>query len=149
MTDNRGFTLVELISVVLILSVLALIVYPSYRNYVEKAKINAVRAALLENAHFMEKFYLQNGRFKQTSTKWPSLPIKEAEGFCIRLNGIARGALDSKFMLKAVAIDKDKNPFIIKMNENLVTFICKKSASSCSDRLDYFKGNDKDCKLLK
>ncbi|MBP3089679.1 type IV pilin protein, partial [Neisseria meningitidis] len=41
MTDNRGFTLVELISVVLILSVLALIVYPSYRNYVEKAKINA------------------------------------------------------------------------------------------------------------
>lgn len=36
MTDNRGFTLVELISVVLILSVLALIVYPSYRNYVEK-----------------------------------------------------------------------------------------------------------------
>lgn len=120
MTDNRGFTLVELISVVLILSVLALIVYPSYRNYVEKAKINAVRAALLENAHFMEKFYLQNGRFKQTSTKWPSLPIKEAEGFCIRLNGIARGALDSKFMLKAVAIDKDKNPFIIKMNENLV-----------------------------
>lgn len=28
MTDNRGFTLVELISVVLILSVLALIVYP-------------------------------------------------------------------------------------------------------------------------
>lgn len=123
--------------------------YPSYRNYVEKAKINAVRAALLENAHFMEKFYLQNGRFKQTSTKWPSLPIKEAEGFCIRLNGIARGALDSKFMLKAVAIDKDKNPFIIKMNENLVTFICKKSASSCSDGLDYFKGNDKDCKLLK
>nr|WP_025462405.1 type IV pilin protein [Neisseria meningitidis] len=136
-------------AVVLILSVLALIVYPSYRNYVEKAKINAVRAALLENAHFMEKFYLQNGRFKQTSTKWPSLPIKEAEGFCIRLNGIARGALDSKFMLKAVAIDKDKNPFIIKMNENLVTFICKKSASSCSDGLDYFKGNDKDCKLLK
>ncbi|EMU3724340.1 TPA: pilin, partial [Neisseria gonorrhoeae] len=27
--------------------------------------------------------------------------------------------------------------------------ICKKSASSCSDGLDYFKGNDKDCKLLK
>ncbi|ENS7430560.1 pilin, partial [Neisseria gonorrhoeae] len=25
----------------------------------------------------------------------------------------------------------------------------KKSASSCSDGLDYFKGNDKDCKLLK
>ncbi|ENS7347841.1 pilin, partial [Neisseria gonorrhoeae] len=24
-----------------------------------------------------------------------------------------------------------------------------KSASSCSDGLDYFKGNDKDCKLLK
>lgn len=41
MTDNRGFTLVELISVVLILSVLALIVYPSYRNYVEKDKCSA------------------------------------------------------------------------------------------------------------
>lgn len=149
MTDNRGFTLVELISVVLILSVLALIAYPIYRNYIEKARISAVRSALLENAHFMEKFYLQNGTFKQTSTKWPKLTIQEAEGFCIRLNGVARGALDSKFMLKAVAIDKNKEPRIIKMNENLVTFVCEGSASSCDDGLDYFRGNDKGCTLFK
>ena len=149
MTDNRGFTLVELISVVLILSVLALIAYPIYRNYIEKARISAVRSALLENAHFMEKFYLQNGTFKQTSTKWPKLPIQEAEGFCIRLNGVARGALDSKFMLKAVAIDKNKEPRIIKMNENLVTFVCKGSTSSCDDGLDYFRGNDKGSTLFK
>jgi len=149
MTDNRGFTLVELISVVLILSVLALIVYPIYSNYIEKARISAVRSALLENAYFMEKFYLQNGTFKQTSTKWPKLPIQEAEGFCIRLNGVARGALDSKFMLKAVAIDKNKEPRIIKMNENLVTFVCEGSASSCDDGLDYFRGNDKGCTLFK
>ena len=149
MTDNRGFTLVELISVVLILSVLALIAYPIYSNYIEKARISAVRSALLENAHFMEKFYLQNGTFKQTSTKWPKLPIQEAEGFCIRLNGVARGALDSKFMLKAVAIDKNKEPRIIKMNENLVTFVCEGSASSCDDGLDYFRGNDKVCTLFK
>lgn len=149
MTDNRGFTLLELISVVLILSVLALIAYPIYSNYIEKARISAVRSALLENAHFMEKFYLQNGTFKQTSTKWPKLPIQEAEGFCIRLNGVARGALDSKFMLKAVAIDKNKEPRIIKMNENLVTFVCEGSASSCDDGLDYFRGNDKSCTLFK
>ena len=149
MTDNRGFTLVELISVVLILSVLALIAYPIYRNYIEKARMSAVRSALLENAHFMEKFYLQNGTFKQTSTKWPKLPIQETEGFCIRLNGVARGALDSKFMLKAVAIDKNKEPRIIKMNENLVTFVCKGSTSSCDDGLDYFRGNDKGCTLFK
>ena len=149
MTDNRGFTLVELISVVLILSVLALIAYPIYSNYTEKARISAVRSSLLENAHFMEKFYLQNGTFKQTSTKWPKLPIQEAEGFCIRLNGVARGALDSKFMLKAVAIDKNKEPRIIKMNENLVTFVCKGSTSSCDDGLDYFRGNDKGCTLFK
>lgn len=149
MTDNRGFTLVELISVVLILSVLALIAYPIYSTYTEKARISAVRSALLENAHFMEKFYLQNGTFKQTSTKWPKLPIQEAEGFCIRLNGVARGALDSKFMLKAVAIDKNKEPRIIKMNENLVTFVCEGSTSSCDDGLDYFRGNDKGCTLFK
>lgn len=149
MTANRGFTLVELISVVLILSVLALIAYPIYSNYIEKARISAVRSALLENAHFMEKFYLQNGTFKQTSTKWPKLPIQEAEGFCIRLNGVARGALDSKFMLKAVAIDKNKEPRIIKMNENLVTFVCEGSASYCDDGLDYFRGNDKGCTLFK
>lgn len=149
MTDNRGFTLVELISVVLILSVLALIAYPIYSNYTEKARISAVRSALLENAHFMEKFYLQNGTFKQTSTKWPKLPIQEAEGFCIRLNGVARGALDSKFMLKAVAIDKNKEHRIIKMNESLVTFVCEGSASSCDDGLDYFRGNDKGCTLFK
>lgn len=148
MVKCKGFTLMQLMITVLIFSILTLIAYPAYQSYVQKTRLQAARAAMLENAHFMEKFYRQKGRFKKTSTEWPDLPIKGVDGFCIRLNGKARGALDSRFMLKAVALDKNKEPRVIKMNESMTTFICESSLSTCDDDKNYFEGRDQSCKLF-
>ena len=55
--------------VVVILSILVAIAYPSYRQYVAKAKRNEAKAALLQIATRQESFYLQNNIYTQDMTQ--------------------------------------------------------------------------------
>ncbi|MCP1661113.1 type IV pilin protein [Neisseria perflava] len=142
---QNGISLTQMVIVVLLLAILAVIAFPLYENHVKEAKLRAAQSALLANSQFLERHYQQKGSFKKNSTTWPSLPVQATDDFCIRLHGVARGALDSKYTLKAVALDKTAEPRIIKMNESLTTIICESSTSSCDDDLSYFKGSDKKC----
>ncbi len=56
----RGITLLELMIVVVIVSILASIAYPQYRDFVTRAKRNEAKAVLLEIATNQERHYLQN-----------------------------------------------------------------------------------------
>lgn len=147
----KGYSLTQLIFVIAIIGILTSIAYPSYQKYIRDSEIRQALAALIESAQFMEQFYQQNGSFKKTSTAWPDLPnSRSLENFCIYPHGLARGALDGKFTLKAVALDKNKEPRVIKINESLTTFICESSASSCDDvTKNYFSGADKNCSVYR
>ena len=113
-----------------------------------RANLRAAHAALLENARFMEQFYAKKGSFKLTSTKWPELPVKEAGGFCIRMSGQAKGILEGKFTLKAVALDREAEPRVLRLNESLTAVVCGKMKvkGSCTDGEEIFRGNDAECK---
>lgn len=54
---RRGFTLIELMVVVLIVAVLATIAYTSYANNVTATRRKAAAACLVEQAQFMERWY--------------------------------------------------------------------------------------------
>lgn len=56
-TGMAGFTLVELMIVVLIVAVLATIAYYSYANNVTATRRKAAAACLVEQAQFMERWY--------------------------------------------------------------------------------------------
>lgn len=62
----RGFTLVEVVIVVLIISVLAAIAYPAYQNSVVKTRRGAAKSCLMESEMFMQRFYTTNLRYDQT-----------------------------------------------------------------------------------
>jgi type IV pilus assembly protein PilE len=60
---QRGVTLLELMTVVVIIGILAAIAIPSYRSYLIRAQRSDATAALLHVAQAQEKFYLQNNRY--------------------------------------------------------------------------------------
>ena len=56
---GAGFTLIEVMIVMLILGIIASIAIPSYRSYVLRANRTEARSALLALAAAQEKYYLQ------------------------------------------------------------------------------------------
>ena len=54
--NNKGFTLFELIIVVVIIGIMASIAYPSYMDYVKKSRRSDAKAGLLSLQQAQEKF---------------------------------------------------------------------------------------------
>src|SRR5210317_1723482 len=69
MHTMRGVTLIELMIVVVVISILAVIAYPNYREFVARAKRNEAKAALLKIATNQERFYLQNNTYTCDMTR--------------------------------------------------------------------------------
>jgi type IV pilus assembly protein PilE len=56
-TRSRGVTLIELLTVVVIVGILAGVALPSYRNYVVRANRTEAKAGLLQLTQSLEKCY--------------------------------------------------------------------------------------------
>ena len=70
---QNGFSLIELLIVIAIIGILAGIAYPSYQEYIARARRADAKTVLLENAQFLERFYTQNGTYVGAA-----LPVTEA-----------------------------------------------------------------------
>lgn len=64
---NKGFTLIELMIVVVVIAILTTIAYPSYLEYITRARRSDGQAALLDLASRMEKYYSEQNTY-QTAT---------------------------------------------------------------------------------
>ena len=60
---QRGVTLVELMTVIVIIAVIASIAVPTYRRYLIRAQRSEAKIALLQLQTAQEKFYLQNNAY--------------------------------------------------------------------------------------
>lgn len=60
---QHGVTLMELLTVIVVLGILASIAVPSYRNYLIRAQRTEATTALLNLQAAQEKFYLQNNAY--------------------------------------------------------------------------------------
>ena len=60
---QRGVTLIELMTVVMIIAVIATIAIPTYRRYLLRSQRSEAKIALLQLQTAQEKFYLQNNAY--------------------------------------------------------------------------------------
>lgn len=60
-----GFTLLELMIVLVVIGILTAVALPAYNGYVDRARRADARAQLLQVAQFMQRFYAANDRFDQ------------------------------------------------------------------------------------
>ena len=63
MNRPRGFSLIELMIALLVVTILATIAVPSYRQYILRSHRVEAKTALLNVASEQEKFYLQRNRY--------------------------------------------------------------------------------------
>lgn len=63
MSRNSGFTLIELMVVLLIVGILSAVAVPTYRQYVIRAQRTEAKTALLQLAANQERHYLQNNTY--------------------------------------------------------------------------------------
>jgi type IV pilus assembly protein PilE len=65
---NRGFSLIELMIAIAVVSILAAVSYPSYREYVIRSSREAAKAELLQFANLQEKIYLNASSYATSMT---------------------------------------------------------------------------------
>lgn len=66
--NAKGFSLIELMIVVVIVGVLAAVALPNYRNYLIRSARSAVQTELLELASIQEKIFLNSNNYSPNVT---------------------------------------------------------------------------------
>jgi type IV pilus assembly protein PilE len=60
MTKSKGFTLIELMIVLVVVAILAAVAYPSYRESVKKGNRRAAQAEMMEIVNRQHQYFIAN-----------------------------------------------------------------------------------------
>ena len=100
-----GFSLIELLVVLVIMGVLSAVALPGYTRYVQRGHRTEGMAALLEAQHFMERYYSANGQYLSPANAVPMLPQRlqriPLQG-TVRYQLSVREATVNSYLLQAV-----------------------------------------------
>lgn len=83
MSAQRGFTLIEVLIVAVIIAVLTAIALPQYTAYVQRSHRANARAALLQTAQWLERAATAQGAYPERATVPSSLLSVEGDRYTI------------------------------------------------------------------
>lgn len=66
--NNKGFTLVELMIAVAIITIMTGIALPAYNDYVKEARLNSAKSSALSIKPYLEEHYLETGSYFDSSS---------------------------------------------------------------------------------
>jgi type IV pilus assembly protein PilE len=67
MTKSKGFTLIELMIVLVVVAILAAVAYPTYRESVKKGNRRAAQAEMMEIVNREHQFFIANRTYADTA----------------------------------------------------------------------------------
>jgi type IV pilus assembly protein PilE len=110
-SDESGFTLIEVMIVIVIVAILSTIAYPSYEESVRKSKRAEGRAALMQLMQQEERFYSQNTKYivfsvestedHQKKFKWFSADTAAASSYEIKATACSGDVIQNCVLLTA------------------------------------------------
>ncbi|WP_168395884.1 type IV pilin protein [Acinetobacter indicus] len=107
MKQNNGFTLIELMMVVVVIAIVSAIAYPNYRNYVERKDLKNAQQEVLRLSAELERFKNKNFSYKNFSAKHLYSDYDEAAGELY----LPVGSTASSALYKITLVDqKEKKP---------------------------------------
>jgi type IV pilus assembly protein PilE len=74
MTKSKGFTLIELMIVVVVVAILAAVAYPSYRESVKRGNRRAAQAVMMEIVNREHQYFIANRIYADTAALNYTLP---------------------------------------------------------------------------
>jgi type IV pilus assembly protein PilE len=92
----RGFSLVELMVVVLILAILAAVAIPAYGRYAYRARRVDGQELLLRIANAQERFYATNNHYGSLSDVGFAAPANSEKGFYLATSDVATGSTSAQ-----------------------------------------------------
>lgn len=100
----HGFSLIEMMIVVAVVGILAAVAYPSYAQYVERAKRKDATAVMLEAAQFVERYFTERRTYVGVDAALPAaLSFSPREGKAVYRIGIAN-VTATTYLLSAVPV---------------------------------------------
>lgn len=110
---TRGFTMIELMIVVVIIGILASIAFPAYRDYVKRARRADAMALLADIQGRQERHFFDHQQYAATLTDlgFGSDAPASPQGFYVAAlevvsSGTGEGALVTGYTLSAAALDR-------------------------------------------
>jgi type IV pilus assembly protein PilE len=103
MKKSRGFTLIELMVVVVIVAILASIAIPSYRQYVIRSHRRAAQATMADIATRELQYFAANRAFADTAALGFALPPEVSEYYSFTVTPSLSGSVPT-FTINFTAI---------------------------------------------
>ena len=121
MRSNAGFTLIEMMIVLAIIGILAAIAYPSYTDYVKRAR-RSDAVALLTNVQLLQEKWRANHTTYGSAAQLGITSTASDQGFyTLSISGVAANTYTATAAPAAEQIGDDCGTFAVNQNGELTS----------------------------